>query len=134
MTSLTRPSPDALDQAIEVDFPRADSVQRRQPPHQDEVEAVERQRLLDHQLVGRGLDDAQHGRVAPRRRTDVADLFFGERIAAAALAHACQGIGEARGQVAAGVAVALQQMQRIALGRLGSDPGQPFQCAGQQFK
>ena len=56
---------DSREQAVEADLLRADAVQRRQPPHQHEVQAAVARRLLDGQLVGRSLDDAQQRRIAP---------------------------------------------------------------------
>jgi hypothetical protein len=41
-----------------MDFSRPDAIERRQASHEHEVEAAEREGLLDHQLVGGRLDDA----------------------------------------------------------------------------
>src|SRR5690606_21891841 len=55
---------------------------------------------------------------------DAADLLFGQRAALLAVADLLQRLGEHGTQVSAAGAVALQQKQRHALGRVRAHPGQ----------
>ena len=49
----------ALHQAFQPQFARTDALQRRDAPHQAEVQAAVALRLFHHQHVGRTLDHAQ---------------------------------------------------------------------------
>src|SRR5215470_8652294 len=59
----------ALEQAVEPDLLRPDAVERREPPHEDKVQATVRQGVLEHKQVGRRLDHAQQRSVALGRPT-----------------------------------------------------------------
>ncbi len=98
------------EQALEMQFLRPDAVERREVAHQHVVHALEGVGLLHHVEVGRHLDDAQQGGVAPGRGTALADLVLAEGVAAAAVAQhfarpapaPAPGAGRPSGRAAAG--------------------------------
>ena len=56
----------APEQPVEMDFLRADAVERRERAHQHEIKALVALGLLHHQQVARRLDHAKQGRIAAR--------------------------------------------------------------------
>src|SRR5262245_40273692 len=72
-------------EAVEAELLRANAVERREVAHQHEVAAAIAAGLLDRDDVGRRLDDAQGGRVALRRRADLAQFAVRQHAAPAAV-------------------------------------------------
>ena len=85
--------------------------------------------MLDHQEVGRRLDDAQQRRVALRRAAQRADRVLGERVAALAVTDLLRRMLERARQRAGAGAVVLQQVQRHSLRRPRAHAGQAAQRA-----
>jgi hypothetical protein len=124
----------ARHQFFQMNIFRADAVQRRQPAHQHEVQALVGQRLFDHQLIGRRLDHAQQAAVALFVAAHVADIFFGDGIAQRAVMDGADRLVQRARQHVRAFAVMLQQVERHALRRLRTDAGQPAQCLRQEFQ
>ena len=68
ITSLDGLALDAFEQLADADVAHADAVERAQPAHQHEVQALVAAGALERRLVGRRLDDAQRVGVARRGR------------------------------------------------------------------
>src|SRR5215831_10068825 len=117
----------ALQQPIEANLLGADAVERRESPHQYEVQTVIRLRLFDHQEIRGRLDHAELGGIALGRATQRAERVFGERIAALAMPDHMRRVLERARERDRPVAIVLQQVQRHALRRLGTHSGQAAQ-------
>jgi len=118
---------DRLDLALDG----ADAIDRGQMAHQHEVQAPIAAGGLDGEQVGRGFHHTHPLAVAARVATDDAQVLLGEVAAALAAAHLLGSADKCRGQAHGALAMALQQVQRHALGRLGADAGQTAQGVDQ---
>ena len=117
----------ALVEHVQAEFLRPDAVYGRQVPHQHEIMPQESAALLYGQHIGRCFHHADHAAVAPGISAHLADLQFGEIAAAAAVVYALHRGLQGQRQRGGTLAVALQQVQAHALGRLGAHAGQAAQ-------
>lgn len=76
---------DACKQLFQLQFSRTDAIEWRQTPHENVIKAVVGVRELHHIHVDRCFDNAEQRRIAPRRSAPLADIEFGEGIAAPAM-------------------------------------------------
>ena len=81
-------------------------------------------RLLDHQEIRGRFDDAKLRRVTLRRLTQRAELAFGERVAALAVADCARCIDQRMREPLGAVAIMLQQVQRHPLRSFRPDTGE----------
>lgn len=110
----------ALDQAVEMDLFRPDTVERTQPSHQHEIQSPIRQCLFEHDLVGRGFDHAEQFRIAFGVVADLANRCFGERIALFAVLQMLGGEHQRAAELFSARPIVLHQMIGHALRRLGT--------------
>ncbi|MND99574.1 hypothetical protein D3C80_919610 [compost metagenome] len=104
------------------------AVQRRQMAHQHEVAAGELAGLLDGRHVCRALHHAEQTvLLALGIGADLAAIVLGEGAAVAAMTDFGQRPIEQGGQTQTAAALALQQGERHALGRLGAHARQDLQ-------
>src|SRR5690606_16239960 len=109
------------EQLVEADVPGTDAIERREPAHEDEIEARVAEAVLDRGEIGGGRDDAEERRGAPRRAAEGAHPLLREVVAAAAAAHRPQGIRDRLRKGLRPRAVVLQQVVGHALGRARAD-------------
>jgi hypothetical protein len=83
--------------------------------------------LLHHVQIDGRFDDTQHGFVATRRGTTLADIFFRESIAALAVANRSQGTQDGVTELLRSFPIVLKQMIGHPLRRLWPNPGQTAQ-------
>src|SRR5438132_9774106 len=121
-------------QPVEPDVARADAVERRKAPHQHEVHAGVRERLLDHGEIGGRFHHAKQCRIAPRRAAQRADLVLGEVVALDAAAHRRQRFGERLCELVGAGAVVLQQVVGHALRGARADAGERPQSFDQALE
>ena len=114
----------ARQQALELQVGRPDAVQRRESAHQHVIESLIGAGVLDDQLVGGIFHHAQQRGIARLVTADIAQLVFGERVAAAAVPYPIKGLRQPLGQAPGSIAVALQQVK-------GQPPGRAWAHAGQ---
>ena len=117
----------ARQQALELQVGRPDAVQRREPAHQHVIESLIGAGVLDDQLVSGIFHHAQQCGIARLVAADIAQLVFGERVAAAAVPHPLKGVREPLGQAPCSIAVALQQVKGQPPGRARAHTGQSTQ-------
>ena len=115
---------ETLAQQAHAQLVGTEPVQRRQPPEQHEVQAAVAGGLLDRGEIGRRLHHAQHVAVARRAGAQRAHRLLAEGAALPAVADALHRRGQRRGEAAAAVAVAFQQMEGHALRALRADARQ----------
>jgi len=84
------------------------AVDRREVPHEHEVFAAIRARLLDREQVCGRFDDAELRAVAPVARTESAHALLGEHSAPLAIANGLHGALERRCQASAALAIFVQ--------------------------
>jgi hypothetical protein len=124
----------ALEQALQPELARAHAIERREPAHEHEVPPLEGQGLLDHGLIGRGLDHAEQAGVASRRGAGLAQLGIGEGVAQPAAPEPAERGIEGTDELARALAVVLQQVVGVALRGTRADPGQPAQGLHQRLE
>jgi len=129
---LHQPVRRTLHQPVETDVARPHAIERRQHPHEDEVQPAEGLRLLHHHEVRRRLHHAQQRGIAPRRAAQSAHRFLGEAVALLAMLDAFEREPKRTRQPARTPAIPLQQVIRHALGGLRPDAGQATQ-RGDEF-
>ena len=117
----------ARQQALELQIGRPDAIQRRESAHQHVIEPLIGAGVLDDQLVGGIFDHAQQCRIARLVAADIAQLVFGERVAAAAVPHPLECLRQPLGQAPGSVPVALQQVKGQPPGRARAHAGQSTQ-------
>ena len=127
ITSRISPFVEQRLEAVEAELFGPDAVERREVAHQHEVAAAVAARLLDRDDVGGRFDDAERRGVAPRRGADFAELAIRQHAAAPAVHDVRRRVLEGARERAAAVAVALEQVESHALGRLRADARQDAQ-------
>ncbi len=110
------------------------AVERRERPHQHEVQALVALRLLHHEEIARRLHDAQERAVAPGRAAQLAHRVLGKAVAFLAVPDFRENLRERAAQSLRARPVALQQVVGHALRRLGSHAGQAAQRGDQLFE
>src|SRR5690554_6703086 len=96
---------------------RANTIQRRKMPVQDEIAPPITTRFLDGELIGRRLYHTQQSIVAPTTEAQLTQLLLGEGTAAPTITDLQQGLLEHRSQTLTTVPITLKQMHRHALCR-----------------
>ena len=116
---------DALEELADLEPLGPDAVDRADRAVEHVVAAAELAGPLDRQHVERLLDDAQLAVVAARVAADRAQRGVAD-VEAALAEHDLVADGDQRARERARLRVGrAKQVERQALGRLGSDPGQP---------
>src|SRR5690348_4140163 len=103
-------------QKLRSEFVGAETIQRRESPHQYEIAPAVTGRLLDCEQVGGCLDHADLRCVPRRACADRALLGFAEIAAGLAVPDALHRLREYGSQTRTAIAVALQQMEGHPLG------------------
>src|SRR5882672_2540784 len=114
-------------QHVQADLPGADAIERREAPHEHEIQTVVRESLLHHQQVAGRFDHAQLRGIALGRSAQGAQLLLGEGVALGAAANAFQRPGEGFRELRRARLVALQQVVGGALRRSRADAGNAAQ-------
>jgi hypothetical protein len=114
-------------QLVDADLLGSQAVDGRQASEQDEIAALVAAGCFDGEQIGLGFHHAQQARVAARAGTDRTFLGRGERAAAPAAPHPFGGGADGAGQAQRPIPVALEQVQRHALGALGAHARQAAQ-------
>jgi hypothetical protein len=96
-------------------------------PHQYEVLASVRARLLDREQIGWCLQDADLTRVALFARANLTDPQLGQHSASLAVTDPARGIVKHVSEPLCSLSIAVEQVKRHALGGLRADAGQALQ-------
>ena len=121
-------------QLVQTQFRRSDTVQRRQPAHQDKKMAAVAGGLFDGQHVCGIFNNTQLRGIACLVCTDVAHLVFGKGSAALATADFFQRGFQRVRQLSGSITFPLKQVKRHALRGFWSDTREATQCIHQLFE
>src|SRR5690554_2226964 len=103
---------------------RANTIQRRKMPVQDEIAPPVATRFLDGELIGRRLYHTQQSIVAPATDAQPTQLLLSEGTAALAITDLLQCLLEHYSQTLATIAITLKQVHRHALCRFRTNARQ----------
>ena len=123
-----------LFRSIQMQIFGADAIKGRQAAHEHEVQAFVSEGLLDHQLIGRRLDNAQQAGIALGIGAGFTDVALGKGVTACAVMNAVYGLAECASELGCALAVMLHEVISDALRRLGSDAGQAAQRLAQKLQ
>ncbi|MOA19419.1 hypothetical protein D3C78_1398000 [compost metagenome] len=114
-------------QIAQADIARPHAIERRQSPHEHVIPALVGAGALHRRQIGRRFHHAQACRVAPFVLADGAQAPHGERMALRTMLYRLHGLVQRARDLGRAFAVALQQMEGHALGRLHAHPRQAAQ-------
>ncbi len=123
-----------LQELLHTNVLRTHTIQRRQSPHEHEIQAMKGSGALQRRLVCRGFHHAQPCRIAPGVQAGITDLGLRERMATRAMLHLLCRMRQRLGQHLSAPTVVLQQMKGHAGRRLRPHPRQPPQGLDQRLK